>query len=109
MNYISPNFHVGQTVYWYDDEEDAVCRGVVTEISALSRDATKYGGGSFEITYSVDSPAGTSHYPEAYLNERPTFPPLAEAAVPAPAVAPISPDAPELESVTSTDVPSDPF
>ena len=75
MSYISPKFAVGDTVYNYEPEIDALYRGVVLGIQATSSDASRYAG-TWVFVYEVQFHRGTDLVPEQHLSVRAEFPEL---------------------------------
>jgi hypothetical protein len=51
MAYISTNHSVGDIVFVYDHDTDSVQRLRVVGMSASSADATRFGGGEWEVLY----------------------------------------------------------
>lgn len=71
MNHLYPDFRVGQTVYAFEPEVDAVSRGKVREIKA------KTDGGEWQISYLVDFRISPLELNENQIHRTPAeaFPP----------------------------------
>ncbi len=72
MHYITPKFSVGQTVYQYEPELDAMFRGRIVGIQATSTDAQVYGLATWTLIYEVQfhGERASDWVPESELTDR---------------------------------------